>query len=65
MHKWRIPGVDLAVVDVAATMAVALLTWRATGMSCYMTHLVGWIVAGIAAHWLFCVPTKLNKNLGL
>jgi hypothetical protein len=61
-HSYRIPGVDLAAVDVAATFVLAFLIYLLVG------HSLGYITAGlfgvgIIAHALFGVPTKLNVAL--
>lgn len=62
VHAYRIPGVDLAAVDVIATFVLALIIYMLVG------HSLGYITAGlfglgIIAHALFGVPTKLNVAL--
>ena len=63
-HAMRIPVLDWALVDTALTvLAAALVTWL-SGASFWLVLLVLFIVA-IALHWLFCVPTRLNQQLGI
>lgn len=57
-HSYRFLG--LAVVDVALTVLVAMLTsW---GLDVPLVYsLAGWFLAGIILHHLFCVRTTLDK----
>jgi len=61
-HSYRLGG--LAIVDV---IGMLLLNWalvRAYDLD-FVTTLVWMIFATILIHYLFCVPTALNKALGL
>lgn len=61
-HSYRMAG--LAAVDVALTVLAAYYSAPYLGVSVPVS-LMGWTVVAIAAHWLFCVDTALNKKLGL
>ena len=57
-HSYRFMG--FAIVDVALTVLVAMLTAWAFGIP-LVWSLVGWFLAGIFLHWLFCVRTTVDK----
>lgn len=59
-HKVRIPILDIALVDVAATLAVAALISWISDWPVLIVFLV-LIVISIAVHRLFCVRTKMDK----
>ncbi len=62
MHRLRIPGLDVAVVDALGTVlvALALARWRRWHVG---LTLLGALLAAIVAHRLFCVNTRLNVAL--
>ena len=58
LHKYRI--FNIAVVDVAFTVVAAYAASKLFRGS-FIYYLVALFVLGILLHWLFCVPTTLNK----
>lgn len=54
----------VAVMDVIGTGALALIFSYAFGFSLVATF-VALVVLGAALHYVFCVPTALNKALGV
>ena len=62
IHSFRVFGI--AVADVVSTVfGAGLITW-ATGTNFFLA-LLGLFVLGVLLHWLFCVPTTVNRMLGL
>lgn len=65
LHQYRIPLLDIAIVDVVATIIVAyLLSYLCKYMKykCTFLHaLVFLILLGIVMHRLFCVETKVDQ----
>ena len=59
-HSYRFLG--LAIVDVALTVLVAVLTAWLFKIP-LVWSLVGWFLAGIILHRLFCVRTSIDKLL--
>jgi len=57
-HSYRI--FDIAVVDVAATVLLALVISRIFGLSLWKSLVVLFIV-GILSHRMFCVRTTVDK----
>ena len=57
-HSYRI--VDIAVVDVVATVIVAFFIARVFGVV-FWKSLVGLFLVGIISHRLFCVRTTVDK----
>lgn len=62
VHAHRFMGV--AVVDFALTVLAALLTSYYTDVPLTLS-LVGWLLAGLFAHWLFGVKTGMTKYFGI
>ena len=76
VHAWRLPGVDLAIVDVLLTLLAAVAiahTTRGPNTEKESPHdhlvrnslicfLVLWIV-GTGLHALFCVPSPVVSSL--
>lgn len=64
-HSYRFAGV--AIVDVAATVAVAWLTTKVVSRDgkpvTFVGALVFWLLAAVFFHWLFCVRTAVNSKL--
>jgi hypothetical protein len=59
-HAYRV--FDIAVVDVAATVLVAVIISRAFNLS-FWKSLVTLFIVGIIAHRAFCVRTTVDKIL--
>jgi hypothetical protein len=57
-HSYRI--FDIAVVDVAATVLLALVIARLFGLS-FWKSLVALFIIGIVSHRVFCVRTTVDK----
>lgn len=62
VHAYRLLG--LAAVDVGLTLGAAVAVSYAAGLPLWQTVL-GAFGLGVAAHWLFGVPTAANVALGL
>ena len=62
VHSYRVFG--LAIVDVLGTFGLAFVVKGILGIS-YSVALAVTFALGILAHWIFCVPTALNKSIGL
>lgn len=60
-HAARIGG--FALWDIVGTIALAGAISSVTGN--FLAVLIVLIIIAIWLHWLFCVPTKLNKVLGI
>ncbi len=60
IHSIQIGGI--AVVDVAMTFLLAWLVAWLFNINFWWT-LLGLFLLGIFLHWLFCVPTTVNKLL--
>lgn len=64
LHKLRIPIIDLAFWDVFGTVLVGVVLVKSFGLNpIVVTGSLVFIT--IFAHWLFCVPTRINTFLGL
>jgi len=63
MHSYRVFG--LAIVDVVGTFGLAFLVKAVLGVESYPVALALTFALGILAHWIFCVPTALNKSIGI
>lgn len=62
IHSFQIGGI--AVTDVILTVLGAILiAWLSKAN--FFWVLLGLFGLGVALHWLFCVPTTMNKMLGL
>ena len=61
-HKYRIPCLDIAAVDVIATFIVGLLIYIIIGGS-YKNIIIILFLSSILLHRLFCVRTKVDKFL--
>ena len=57
-HAYRL--FDIAIVDVAATVLLALVISRIFGLS-FWKSLVGLFIIGIISHRAFCVRTTVDK----
>jgi hypothetical protein len=62
IHAARIPGIDVAAYDTFGTLIIAYL------ISIYMGYnpwkfIGGVLIAGIVAHRVFCVRTKVDEFL--
>jgi hypothetical protein len=57
-HAYRL--FDIAVVDVAATVLLALVIARLFGLS-FWKSLVALFIIGIVSHRVFCVRTTVDK----
>jgi H+/Cl- antiporter ClcA len=81
VHAWRTPSVlglpGLAAGDLLGTLGIALVAawflvhrskddwrWADFARKTAILFVLLWAV-GIFLHWLFCVPTPLNKMLGI
>jgi len=63
-HSHRIPGLDIATVDVIATVILSLIIYVLMGCSTtFSTVLVSMFLAGIIAHRIFGVKTKVDRVL--
>lgn len=58
-HAIRIPILDIALVDTAATVALAAAIAWVTGLNFWLTLAVLFVV-GELAHKVFCVDTKVT-----
>jgi hypothetical protein len=70
VHAWRLgPGGGFAAADVLLTgAAAALIAQKAPAGARPLAAVAVFVlllIAGVAAHWLFCVDTALNRALGL
>jgi hypothetical protein len=61
-HFYRIPIINLAIVDVAVTVAAAYGISKYYNMSFFVMVFILFII-GIAVHKIFCVDTQLNKYI--
>lgn len=61
-HSWRLGGV--AVGDTLATILVALLTSYIFGWP-VLYSLIGWVLVGEIAHWVFGTRTAVLGALGV
>jgi hypothetical protein len=61
-HKYRIPILDIALVDTAMTLGFGIfLAWLFKWS--YWITIVLVFIAGILAHKMFCVKTRMNRAL--
>lgn len=58
IHRWRLPGVDLAAVDVLGTIAFAFLLARGK-ISKALWYLLFLVILGEMLHIAFGVPTPV------
>jgi hypothetical protein len=64
LHSYRLPGLDLAALDVILTFFVGLIIWGfATNKKSFFQIMVILILIGIILHRLLCVRTKIDKFL--
>lgn len=61
-HKMRIPILDVAAVDVIATIVAGLIISKIFGCA-LMTVLIILFIIAIIAHRVFCVRTRVDKLL--
>jgi hypothetical protein len=59
-HAIRIPILDIALVDTAATVALAAAIAWVTGLNFLLTLAVLFVL-GVVAHKVFCVRTQVVK----
>lgn len=57
-------GTSYALWDIVGTFALAYLSYRAFGLS-FPAAVLLWFGMGVLMHWLFCVNTPLNRNIGI
>ncbi|SIP86150.1 Hypothetical protein PACV_437 [Pacmanvirus A23] len=62
IHAARIGG--FALWDIIGTIALAGVVSFTTNIG-FLTALVLLIIIAVFLHWWFCVPTALNKKLGI
>lgn len=62
VHAYRIPIINLAVVDVAVTVAAAYGISKYYNISFCVMIIILFII-GIVSHKIFCVDTQLNKYI--
>lgn len=62
VHAHRILG--MATVDLSLTIMAAMLIALYWKLNAFMVF-IGLMLLGIMMHWWFCVPTALNRGLGL
>jgi hypothetical protein len=62
-HSYRIPGLDVASVDVIMTFVVGFIIWFATNKQYFAQIMVILFILGIISHRLFCVRTKVDRCL--
>jgi hypothetical protein len=61
-HAWSVgPGGGVAAVDLGLTAAAALLLGG--GGAGGVVAFILLVAAGVVAHWVFCVDTRLNRWL--
>jgi len=46
-------------------LLAGLSWWLMDASRPYWLHVLAWFLLGIFLHWLFCVPTTINRWLGL
>jgi hypothetical protein len=64
VHATRIPVLDIALVDTVATVIAAFLIQKLFyPQTPYLTVLILFTLLGEVLHYLFCVDTKLLRNL--
>ena len=61
VHQYRI--FNIAIVDVIATLMVALVLYKFNPKIEYWIYLVGLFIISIILHRLFCVRTTVDKLL--
>ena len=62
LHAARLPGLDVAAIDVGATVLAAAVLSPALGV-CFARTLAALLAAGIVLHRLFCVRTTVDRLL--
>jgi hypothetical protein len=69
-HRYRIPIINLAAVDVIGTLLIAYLIYRWRGqveglssLASYGLIALGCFIVGIILHYMFCVDTQLNRYI--
>jgi hypothetical protein len=60
VHKYRIPVLDIALVDTLLTVLVAAIVAKVLKVSFVLTFIV-FILGGIVIHKIFCVDTRFNS----
>ena len=61
-HKYRIPFIDLALVDIALTVLAGFLAVKFTEFS-PISVFIFLLILAIVSHKIFCVDTALNVAL--
>ena len=64
-HKWRIPVLDLALVDTLLTVLLAFVIFKTFNFKSFWIVMLWTFVVGEVFHWLFCVQTRFIKFLGI
>lgn len=62
IHSYRV--FNIAIIDVIFTIIAAFIIHVYFKINLVMC-IIGLFFVGIFVHWIFCVPTTINKLLGL
>jgi hypothetical protein len=65
VHRWRIPVLDMALVDTLLTIILAFGIFKTFNFKSFWIVMLWTFVVGEIFHWLFCVQTRVIKFLGL
>lgn len=62
VHKYRIPVLDIALVDTVLTVLLSIVIAKIFKVSFLLTFIV-FILLGVVVHKIFCVDTKFNSKI--
>ena len=65
VHRWRVPILNVAVVDTALTILLAFEIFKIFNFKSFWIVLLWTLVVGEVFHWLACTKTQVIKFIGI
>ena len=65
VHRWRIPILDIALVDTLLTILLAFGIFKTFNFKSFWIVMLWTFIVGEVFHWLACTQTRGIKFLGL
>jgi hypothetical protein len=65
VHRWRVPILDISVVDTALTVLLAFGIFKIFNFKNFWIVMLWTFIVGEIFHWAACTQTRVIKFLGL
>lgn len=65
VHRWRIPILNIALVDTAMTVLLAFGIFKTFNFKSFWFVMLWTFIVGEIFHWLACTRSQVIKFLGL